>query len=113
VLWVDDHPEWVRNEMEALSAIGFDFRMARNNQVATEILETHFFHLIISDIGRSNGPSGLETEDIAFDHAGRVPIIFYVGQSIGPKTPRGNAVVTSPKALFDQIQQALSSYDAV
>ena len=34
VLWVDDHPENNRREMEALSALGFESRLARTNEEA-------------------------------------------------------------------------------
>jgi CheY-like chemotaxis protein len=108
VLWVDDHPEWVRYEMEALSALGFDFRIARTNDQASELLGSHFFHLVISDIGRDEGPSGLEMETIARQQAGSVPLIFYVAQKDAPTTANGNPVVATPQALYKAIARVLT-----
>ena len=108
VLWVDDHPEWNRHEMEALNAVGFSFRIARTNEEAAELLSTHFFNLVISDIGRDDESSGLEMEQITRRFSGDAPIIFYVGQSDGPKTPNGAPVVVAPDALFTTIARLLT-----
>ena len=108
VLWVDDHPEWIRHEMEALSAVGFKFTIARDNAEAEDALRSSFFNLVLSDIGRSDGPSGLEVEALTRRLAGDVPLIFYVDKLDGPKTPGGAPAVNTPAALFLEIANRLT-----
>lgn len=107
VLWVDDRPENNRREMEALSALGFQFRLARTNEEAEQLLKSQFFHLVISDIGRSDGSTGLDVELLAREHAEGIPIVFYVGDTTGPSTERGSPVVSVPRALYAQIRKSL------
>jgi CheY-like chemotaxis protein len=104
VLWVDDHPEWIRQEMEALSAVGFNFKTVRNNDDALNLIRENVFHLVISDIGRDEGESGIELPAQARKLSGyEMPFVFYVAQRKGQKTPDGDAVTVTPKELYREI----------
>tara|TARA_R110001606_G_C15238412_1_gene635938 strand:- start:139 stop:780 length:642 start_codon:yes stop_codon:yes gene_type:complete len=107
VLWVDDHPENNRHEMEALSALGYSFRIARSNLDALQILKSEFFHLIISDIRRDEGESGLLLPKLAREKVGSIPFIFYTSIRTAPKTEEGYPVVVTPLQLFDAIREQI------
>lgn|GEM_PF-3004140 len=107
VLWVDDHPENNRHEMEALSAIGFSFQLARSNAEAVECLRTTFFHLVISDIGRENGEDGAALPEQVRDLAVNIPFVFYVGQRHSKTTKEGFPVVVDPHELYATIQKQI------
>jgi CheY-like chemotaxis protein len=107
VLWIDDHPDWNRHEMNALAAVGFSFKTARSNDEAQQLLAQEFFQLIISDIGRDDGESGLDIISSARQLGGDIPIIFYVGKATAPTAGKGIPVVDTPTALFEAIRKAL------
>ncbi len=109
ILWVDDHPEGNRFEMEALSAVGFNIMTARNNEEAVQVLRENHVHFVISDIGRDNGPSGLDLPDQARAAVSRdLPFVFYVGERTGARTPGGDPVADSPARLYEAIKNILS-----
>ena len=56
VLWVDDCPENNVHERQAFEAQGVEFSLAFSTNEALDILKTHKFAVIISDMGRKEGP---------------------------------------------------------
>jgi len=56
VLWVDDRPDNNIYERQAFEAQGIEFSLALSTNEALELLKTHKFAAIISDMGRREGP---------------------------------------------------------
>lgn len=56
ILWVDDRPENNVYERQAFEAQGIEFSLALSTNEALEILKTNKFSLVISDMGRKEGP---------------------------------------------------------
>jgi len=111
VLWVDDHPENNRHEMEALSAIGFSFQIARSNEEAVASLKTTYFNLVISDIGRDSGESGSVLPEKVRELSISVPFVFYIGSRHATKTNDGYPVTITPQELFNAIRDQLGITD--
>ncbi|MBY0475234.1 MAG: hypothetical protein K2Q13_09275 [Nitrosomonas sp.] len=55
-LWVDDRPENNVYERQAFQAQGVEFSLALSTNEALDILKTNKFAVIISDMGRKEGP---------------------------------------------------------
>ena len=106
VLWVDDHPSNNIHEMKALSALGFSFTKALSNQEAVAALKSQHFDLIISDIGRDSGESGLDILREARELVADTAVIFYVSKVTSPKVDDRYPVVSMPDALFKEIERA-------
>jgi CheY-like chemotaxis protein len=62
VLWVDDKPELVNNEMQFLTSYRVSIRIARNTEQAIEEVKAHRFDLVISDVSRTGEKNGPLTE---------------------------------------------------
>lgn len=56
ILWVDDEPENNAYKRRTLEQYGLEFTLALSTQQALSILRTQSFSLIISDMGRREGP---------------------------------------------------------
>lgn len=56
ILWVDDRPENNVYERQAFEAQGIEFSLALSTSEALELLKTNNFAVIISDMGRKEGP---------------------------------------------------------
>lgn len=80
VLWVDDRPENNVYERRILEQYGLDFSLALSTKQALQLLKSKDFSLIISDMGRKEGPEEgyvLLKELRKFDH--ETPFIIYAG----------------------------------
>lgn len=56
ILWVDDRPKNNIYERQAFEAQGIEFSLALSTNEALELLKTNKFAVIISDMGRKEGP---------------------------------------------------------
>ncbi len=56
ILWVDDQPENNAYKRKTLEQYGLEFTLALSTRQALSILRTQSFSLIISDMGRKEGP---------------------------------------------------------
>jgi CheY-like chemotaxis protein len=107
VLWVDDHPDNNKYEIDTLERLGMDIDTVRSNAEAEAVVWRKVYDLIISDIGR--GPpetptAGLELPaKLADISLGNAPIIYYTGYATSPKTPGGHPVTDRPSELFNLI----------
>lgn len=80
ILWVDDRPENNVYERKTLEQYGLEFTLALSTQQALSSLRAHTFSLIISDMGRKEGPQEgyvLLNELRKTDQA--TPFIIYAG----------------------------------
>jgi CheY-like chemotaxis protein len=111
ILWVDDHPEGNRIERRLLRRMGVFVETVRTNDEAVIVLEdaTERMSLIISDIKRDNGSSGLAlVKDIA-TRPGHPPIVLYVGRPSEDRAipPDVFGVTSRPDALLNLVMDAL------
>jgi CheY-like chemotaxis protein len=81
VLWIDDHPEWVAEEIATLRQLGARVRTVRNTREALGVLRASpGWRLIVSDIRRGrDANAGVSAIQALHDAAPGVPIIFFVG----------------------------------
>jgi len=56
ILWVDDRPNNNLNERDAFETLGFKFDLALSTNEAIKMLKTNKYAIIISDMGRVEGP---------------------------------------------------------
>ncbi len=80
VLWVDDRPENNVYERKILEQYGVDFSLALSTKQALQLLKNKEYSLIISDMGRKEGPEEgyiLLNELRSFDK--ETPYIIYAG----------------------------------
>lgn len=83
VLWVDDRPQNNVYERQALeAALGLRFTLAESTDEAFEKLARDKFGLIISDMGRREGPrEGYVLLDRLRREGDRTPLIFYAASN--------------------------------
>jgi CheY-like chemotaxis protein len=89
VLWVDDDPSGNRSEMRMLQAFGVMIDTVTTNDAGLKMLEQHYdqYDMVISDIERSEGPSGLALAQAIALSPHPKPLIFYV-RTLEPGTPK-------------------------
>ncbi|MBI1237807.1 MAG: response regulator [Alphaproteobacteria bacterium] len=110
LLWVDDHPKSIKNEIEALTQLGYQIRVAERNDAALAIYRKERIDVVVSDIARrrEGKDAGLKLPGLlAAARAPAPPVIYYVGKSLGPTTPGGERVTIEPLELFRLIGEAL------
>ena len=104
LLWVDDDPKGNVLERRLLRELGVYVDLARSNDEAAErFLETPY-DLVVSDIDRGAGESGLELPArLAHADPRPPPLIFYV-TALQEGTPPGAVGITNrPDTLMDLI----------
>ena len=108
VLWIDDHPENNSWERRSLEAFGVVFVTVQTTPSALAILSRERFDVIISDIGRDSGPTGLAALPGLQAASPRVPVIFYVGD-LKPGTPAGAfGIANDPEELLHLLMDVLA-----
>lgn len=111
VLWVDDHPEDNRIERRLLRQMGIFVEMTTTNQEAEQTLgdPAERIDLIISDIKRDDGSSGLELLNRLTTRQVAPPLVFYVGRlPVERPTPsEAFAITNRPDALLNLVMDAL------
>ena len=109
ILWVDDRPHTVQTVVDQLHTMGALVAIATSNDLALDLVASHKFDLVITDIDRRGGERGTEL-GIRFAAVGvRVPIIYFV-RRVEPDSPLpvgAIAVVNDKSALMDLIGQTL------
>lgn len=86
VLWVDDDPAGNRAERRMLQAFGVMIDTVTTNGDALKMLKTHPYDLVISNIKRRRGESGLALAEELKPSRLAKPLIFYV-MDLKPGTP--------------------------
>lgn len=83
ILWVDDRPDNNVYERQAFEAQGVEFTLALSTQEALEVLNHNRFAVIISDMGRKEGPKeGYVLLDKLRSSGNKTPFVIYVGSSL-------------------------------
>lgn len=83
ILWVDDRPNNNIHERQALEAQGLHFQLALSTDEALSILEREKFAVIISDMGRNEGPQeGYVLLDKLRESNNKTPFVIYAGSNI-------------------------------
>lgn len=113
ILWVDDRPDNNVNERQVFESLGFSFTLAVSTREALDVLRTHKFAAVISDMGRREGPRegyALLEAIRATDRA--TPFFIYAGS--GAQKHRNEAArlgaqgsTNRPGELVDMVVDAL------
>lgn len=83
VLWVDDRPENNVYERQAFEDQGLHFKLALSTEEALQILEHEKFAVIISDMGRKEGPEeGYVLLDALRKSGNRTPFVIYASSNL-------------------------------
>ncbi len=110
LLWVDDDPSGNRSERRMLQAFGVMIDTARTNAEARSMLGRHAYDVIISDIKRSSGDSGLALAEEVGTGPHPVPVIFYV-TSLQPGTPpHAFGITNRPDHLLHYVIDVLARW---
>lgn len=82
ILWVDDRPENNVYERQALESMGFEFTLALSTAEALHLLSTRRFAVIISDMGRKEGPrEGYVLLEAVRTQDNTTPFFIYAGSN--------------------------------
>lgn len=113
VLWVDDRPENNVYERQALESMGLKFTLALSTEEALETLKARRFAVIISDMGRREGPQeGYVLLDAVRAKGVTTPFFIYAG-SRAPQHQRealargAQGTTNLAQELFDMVTGAL------
>jgi CheY-like chemotaxis protein len=110
ILWVDDHPEGNRNERRLLRQLGVFVEAVATNAEATAILGSNeeTMDLVISDIERQDGTTGLALPAAIARSMQRPPVIFYVGgvDSTRGTPPGAMGIADRPDTLINLVLDA-------
>jgi CheY-like chemotaxis protein len=81
ILWVDDHPQWIENEVATFRALGAQVTVASATEQALEaVAGDERFDVLISDIARGNQKlAGVRAVPAIHELAPGLPILFFVG----------------------------------
>jgi CheY-like chemotaxis protein len=115
ILWVDDRPENNVYERQAFEALGLQFTLALSTDEALERLATHKYAVIISDMGRREGPrEGYALLDRLRQEGDETPLFIYAASN-SPEHKRetrehgGQGCTNDPQELFAMVTKALIS----
>lgn len=82
ILWVDDRPENNVYERQAMESMGLEFTLALSTAEALHVLSTRRFAVIISDMGRKEGPQeGYKLLEALRAKDKATPFFIYAGSS--------------------------------
>ena len=97
VLWFDDRPDTLANEVRLLQQLGVEVEMVVALGDALGHLKMGSFDLLVSDIARPDGQSnGLATLQTLHDHYPDIPAIFYIGNfNVQDGVPAGAFGITN------------------
>lgn len=117
LLWVDDRPENNTLEREAFVAAGLDVTLALSTNEALNLLAKQRFAVIISDMGRKEGPrEGYVLLEAVRAKDQQTPFFIYAG-SRAPAHQREAAArgaqgtTNIARELFDMVMRALPQAD--
>ncbi len=113
ILWVDDRPENNAHERSAFEALGLRFTLSLSTDNALELLRSSRFAVIISDMGRKEGPrEGYKLLDALRERGDMTPLVFYAGSN-SPEHKRetekhgGQGCTNNPQELFRLVMAAM------
>lgn len=116
VLWVDDRPDNNINERRAFEALGLTFTLALSTDEALNRLSDQRFSVVISDMGREEGPrEGYILLDALRATGSRIPFFIYAGSN-APEHKRevqehgGQGSTNDPGELFRMVMRAVVSH---
>ena len=110
ILWVDDRPDNNIYERRTIESLGVTFSLALSTEEALEILSSNQFGVIISDMGRREGPrEGYRLLDDLRQGGNNTPFIIYAGSN-APKHKQEAAAhgaqgsTNDPKELLQMVK---------
>ena len=115
ILWVDDRPENNVYERRLFESFGIRFSLALSTDDALGILKHETFALIISDMGRKEGPrEGYVLLDALRAAGNDTPLVFYAAVSepkheIETRQHGGQGCTSQPSVLADLVIKLLLS----
>ena len=113
ILWVDDRPENNTYEREAFEGIGLQFTLALSTQEAFEKLSEDKYSVIISDMGRREGPrEGYVLLDRLRKEGDETPLFFYAASNAPEHIQEtldhgGQGCTNNPRDLFEMVTKAV------
>ncbi len=113
ILWVDDRPENNTYERQAFEAIGLRFTLALSTDEAFERLSQAKYAVIISDMGRREGPrEGYVLLDRLRKEGDRTPLFFYAASNAPEHKQEtrehgGQGCTNNGQELFEMVTKAL------
>lgn len=116
ILWVDDRPDNNIYERQAFEAFGISISLALSTREALQALRQHRFAVIISDMGRQEGPrEGYVLLDQLRKDGNKTPLFFYAASN-APEHKRetlqhgGQGCTNSAEELYGYVMAALAQY---
>lgn len=114
ILWVDDRPENNTFERQAFEAIGLSFALALSTDEAFERLSQSRYAVIISDMGRREGPrEGYVLLDRLRQQGDNTPVFFYASSN-APEHKRetrehgGQGCTNDAQELFEMVMREIA-----
>ena len=110
ILWVDDHPENNRNEINMFQRLGAEIRTVENTEQAIQAIQKISFDLVLSDMARGDDQqAGLIFLKKLRTFEQKIPVIFYLGVFDPEKgvPPRSFGLTARPDELLHLTLDAL------
>ena len=113
ILWVDDRPDNNTYEREAFEAIGLRLTLVLSTDEAFEKLSQNKYSVIISDMGRYEGPrEGYVLLDRLRKEGDLTPLFFYATSNAPEHIKEtlehgGQGCTNNPRDLFEMITKAV------
>ena len=113
ILWVDDRPENNTYEREAFEAIGLQFTLSLSTDDAFDQLSQNKYSVIISDMGRREGPrEGYVLLDRLRKEGDLTPLLFYAASNAPQHIQEtlehgGQGCTNNPRDLFEMVTKAV------
>ena len=117
VLWVDDQPDNNIYERRAFESMGLEFALARSTKQALAILSDRQFAMVISDLGRPEGPEeGYSVLDQLRRTDNETPFFIYTGSNAKEhereaKERGAQGVTNNPQELFELVTSRIALSD--
>lgn len=109
ILWVDDNIDWIGLERKALEAFGVATVWTPNTSSALELLTGNSFQVVITDMGRKEGPQeGYTLLDAMRKRKDNTPVIVYSSSSLPAHVAKvlahgGQGATNDPGRLFELV----------
>ena len=107
LLWVDDHPEGNTRLAKVLRKLGVTVDLAAESDEALEMLRRHHYDVVVSDIARDKGTSGLDMLGEMARRGLRRWTILYVRDVQRTLPDNAFAITNRPDHLLHYVMDAL------